>query len=78
MAQGALVYMASRETFDVDAFSTHWKNSESRNLAFKEQQYQILKAKDTWALETTWLIIPELCVLVLTKRHVGSGNEIVL
>ena len=24
------------------------------------------------------LIIPELRVLVLTKRHVGSGNEIVL
>ena len=25
---------------------------------------------------TSLLIIPELCVLVLTKRHVGSGNEI--
>ena len=36
------------------------------------------KAKDTWALGTRLLIIPELCVLVLTKRHVGSGNEIEL
>ena len=26
---------------------------------------------------TRRLIIPELCVLVLTKRHVGSGLEIV-
>ena len=24
------------------------------------------------------LIIPELCVLVLTQRHVGSGNEIAI
>ena len=58
------------------AFNTHWKNQESRNLALKEQQYQILKAKDTRALGTSLLIIPELRVLVLTKRHVGSGNEI--
>ena len=28
------------------------------------------------ALGTSLLIIPELRVLVLTKRHVGSGNEI--
>ena len=48
----------------------------SRNLALKEQQYQILKAKDTRALGTSLLIIPELRVLVLTKRYVGSGNEI--
>ena len=34
------------------------------------------KAKDTRALGTSLLIIPELRVLVLTKRHVGSGNEI--
>ena len=38
--------------------------------------YQILKAKATRALGTSLLIIPELRVLVLTKRHVGSGNEI--
>ena len=46
-------------------------------MALKEQQYQILKAKDTWALGTRLLIIPELLVLVLTKRHEGFGNEIV-
>ena len=45
-------------------------------MVLKEQQYQILKAKDTRALGTSLLIIPELRVLVLTKRHVGSGNEI--
>ena len=60
------------------AFNTHWKNQESRNLALKEQQYQNLKAKDRWALGTSLLIIPELRVLVPTKRHVGSGNEIVV
>ena len=32
--------------------------------------------KDTWALGTRQLIIQELCVLVLTKRHVGPGYEI--
>ena len=42
----------------------------------KAQQYQILKAKATRALGTSLLIIPELRVLMLTKRHVGSGNEI--
>ena len=42
----------------------------------KAQQYQILKAKATKALGTSWLNIPELRVLVLTKRHVGSQNEI--
>ena len=45
-------------------------------MALKAQQYQIVKAKDTKALLTSLLIIPELRVLVLTKRHLGSGNEI--
>ena len=45
-------------------------------MALKEQQYQILKARNTRALGTSLLFIPELPVLVLTKRHVGSGNEI--
>ena len=58
-----------------ETFNTHWKNEESRNLALKEQQYQILKAKDTRALVTS-LIIAERRVLELTKRHVGSGNKI--
>ena len=38
-------------------FHTHWKSYESRNLALEEQQYQILKAKDTWALETRLIFI---------------------
>ena len=59
------------------AFNMHWKNYERRNLALKEQQYQILKARNTRALGTSLLIIPELRVLVLTKRHVGSGDEVV-
>ena len=45
-------------------------------MALKAQQYQILKAKDTGALGTSLLVMPELHVLLLTKRHVGSGNEI--
>ena len=55
-----LVYMASRNEVDVDAFHKGIKK----------------KLKDTRALGTSLLIIPELRVLVLTKRHVGSGNEI--
>ena len=47
-------------------------------MALKAQQYQILKANDTKTLGTSLLIIPELRVLVLIKKHVGSGNEIVL
>ena len=48
----ALVYMASRDKIDVSAFHIQYaleKNKESRNLALKEQWYQNLKAKDTWA-----------------------------
>ena len=45
-------------------------------MALEEQQYQILKAKDTRALGKSLLIIPQLRVLMLTKRHVGSRNEI--
>ena len=45
-------------------------------MALKEQQYQILQAKDTSAQGTRMLMIPELHVLVLTKRHASSGNEI--
>ena len=47
--------MASRDKVDVDTFHKGiqyaLENKESRNLALKEQQYQILKAKDTRALE---------------------------
>ena len=45
-------------------------------MALKGQK--ISKAKDTGALGTRLLIIPELRVMVLTKRHVGSENEIVV
>ena len=47
-------------------------------MALKAQQYQVLKAKATKALGTSLLIIREFHILVLTKRHVGSGNKIVL
>ena len=71
--------LASRDKVDVDTFHKSIQYAlESRNLALKEQQYQILKAKDTRALGTSLLITPELRVLVLTKRHVGSKNEIEL
>ena len=80
-----LIYLASRDKVDVDTFNKGIQyaleklgNLESRNLALKEKQYQILKAIDTRALGTSLLIIPELRVLVLTKRHVGSENEIVI
>ena len=43
------------------AFNMHWKNLESRNiLALREQQYQILKAKDTRALGTS--LLTDLCL----------------
>ena len=57
-----LVYMASRDKVDVDTFDKgiqYALEKLSRNLALKEQQYQILKAKDTSALGTSLLIFPE-------------------
>ena len=74
--------MASRDKVDVDALhkGIQYALEKLGKLKFglKEQQYQILKANDTWALGTILLfVIPVLRVLVLTKRHVGSGNEIV-
>jgi len=58
--------MAFRNKIDADAFYkgilyTLEKLGRS-NLALKEQQYQILKAEDTWALETRLLIVPGLRV----------------
>ena len=77
----ALVYMASRDKSRCGCVPQRHairtgKNKENRNLALKEQQYQISKAKGTRALGTKLLIIPQLSVLLLTKRHVGCGNEI--
>ena len=76
----ALVYLTSRDEVDVDAFHkgfqyTLEKLGKSR-FGFESTAVSNLKAKDTRALRTSLLIIPELRVLVLTKRHVGSGNEI--
>ena len=71
------VYMALR---DVDTFHKGIQYALEKlgksKFHLKAQQYQILKANNTKALGTDLLIIPELRVLVLRKRHVGSGNEI--
>ena len=71
-----LVYMASRDKVEVDTFHKGIQYALEKLGKSKLQQYQSLKAKDKRALGTSLLIIPELRVLVLTKRHVGSGNEI--
>ena len=47
----ALAYMASKDKVDVDTFHKGIQYA----LALKEQQYQILKAKDTRALGTRLL-----------------------
>ena len=58
----ALVYMASRDKADVDVF--HKGNQYAleklgkSNLALKGEQYQILKAKDMWALGTRLILTP--------------------
>ena len=68
--------------FHFHANQSHFhKNGFALRLALKQRhkgtrKWPILKAKDTRALGTSLLIIPELRALVLTKRHVGSGNEI--
>ena len=74
----ALAYMASGENVDVDVFHKGIqyaleKNYENGNLASKEQQYQILKAKDTGSGDE---IVDYSRAPCLTKRHAGSGNEI--
>ena len=77
----ALVYMASRDKVDVDAFHKSiqyaLKNLGKSKFGFERTTVSNFKGKDTKALGTSLLIIPELRVLMLTKRHVGSGNEIV-
>ena len=75
-----LVYMASRDKVDVDTFHKSIQYALEKlgksESGFERTAVSILTAKYTRALGTTLLIIPELRVLVLTKRHVGSGNEI--
>ena len=69
--------MASRDKVDVDTFHKGIQYALERlgksKFGFESTT---VKAKATKALGTSLLIIPELRVLVLTKRHVGSGNEI--
>ena len=75
-----LVYMASRDKADVDTFLKGIQYALEKlgksKFGFERTAVSNLKAKDTRALGTSLLIIPELRVLVLTKRHVVSGNEI--
>ena len=78
----ALVYLASRDEVDVDAFHkgiqyTLEKLGKSK-FGFERTAVSNFKSKinDARALGMSLLIIPELRVLVLTKRHMGSGNEI--
>ena len=72
--------MASWDKVDVDAFHKGIQFALEKlgksKFAFERTVVSNLKAKNTRALGTSLLIIPELRVLVLTKRHVGSGNEI--
>ena len=72
--------MASRDKVDVDTFhkSIQYALEKLRKSksGFERTAVSNLKAKNMRALGTSLLIIPELRVLVLTKRHVGSGNEI--
>ena len=76
-----LVYMASRDKVDVDMFHKGIQYALERlgksKFGFESTTVSNFKSKATKALGTSMLIIPELRVLVLTKRHVGSGNEIV-
>ena len=72
--------MASRDKLDVVTFGKDIQYALEKlgksKFGFESTRVSNLKAKATEALGTSLLIIPELRVLVLTKRHVGSGNEI--
>ena len=74
--------MASRDKVDVHTFHKSIQYALEKlgksKSGFERTAVSSFKAKNTRALGTSLLIIPELRVLVLTKRHVGSGNEIVL
>ena len=77
-----LVYVASRDKVDVDKFHKDIQYALERlgksKFGFESTTVSNFKSnlKATKALGTSFLIIPELRALVLTKRHVGSGNEI--
>ena len=70
--------MAFRDKIDVDAFHSGIQYElEKLQFGFERTAVSNLKAKDTRALGTRLLINPELRVLVLTRKHVGSGEEFV-
>ena len=76
-----LVYMASRDEVDVDTFHKGIKYALEKlgksKFGFERAAVSNFKSKDTRALGTSLLIIPELRVLVLIKRQVGSGVRLV-
>ena len=76
-----LVLMASRDKVDVETFLKGIQYALEKlgksKLGSERTAVSNLKAKDRRALGTSLLIIPELRVLLLAKRHVGSGNKIV-
>ena len=77
----SLGYMASRDKVDVDTLNKDIQYSLEKlgksKFGFERTAVSNFKSKinDTRALGMSLLIIPELRVLVLTKRHMGSGNE---
>ena len=77
-----LVYMASRDKVNVDTFYKGIQYALEKlgklKFGFESTTISNFKVKDMKTLGMSLLIIPELRVLVLTKRYVGSGNEIVL
>ena len=76
-----LVLMASRDKVDVETFLKGIQYALEKlgksKLGSERTAVSNLKAKDRRALGTSLLIIPELRVLLLAKRHMGSGNKIV-
>ena len=77
-----LGYLASRDKVDVDTFNKDIQYALEKlgksKFGFERTAVSNFKSKinDTRALGMSLLVIAELRVLVLTKRHMGSGNEI--
>ena len=75
------VYMAFRDKVDVDTFHKGIQYALEKlgksKFGFESRTVLNFKSKRHQGSGTSLLIIPELRVLVLIKRHVGSGNEIV-
>ena len=67
------VYMASRDKVDED---TYPKGIQYALEKLGKSKFGFESTTVSKALGASLLIIPELRVLVLTKRHVGSGKEI--